>query len=436
MYSTKSFCNIVAFASQEPGVVSPIGELTTYAKTFTKELGFYRHSTLERYELLNFISKKDNVAIQVPQSNVDQAVSLVDYVTKLTLSTSGELYYDEVLTQLIALGGTVNATNVSIGAMVNSGRWWVPQWISWTDVGNSVTNTHKVWISLPAFVSQYTDYEIVVVPPIDNLDQFFSPGNIVERIIKSITTSQMIERAELAKGGFPETKIRSDPYEYNDPMDETRRLDVEWGVLIYGAAGNDPDIIRDALVDYILKHSTHARDEWAVIFPDIFKRTEFVFAPFWDNIAIAGRVFAKGIYSPIIDNKQTADWLIEHVPDYAPEHILAVSQVFSYPYRSTQIASVGHIENKNGKVRISDLYPDYINVDPTSTDFSRMAADTQNWSIAMMRLITIAESITPSTDLPVGVYRVSRGIKQYVAQSINRVLMLVLTASSTVQEIS
>ena len=65
MYSTKSFCNIIAFASQEPGVVSPIGELTTYAKTFTKELGFYRHSTLERYELLNFSSIENNAAKKV-----------------------------------------------------------------------------------------------------------------------------------------------------------------------------------------------------------------------------------------------------------------------------------------------------------------------------------------------------------------------------------
>lgn len=430
MYSTKSFCNIVAFASQEPGVVSPIGELTTYAKTFTKELGFYRHSTLERYELLNFISKKNNVAIQVPQTNVDQAISFVDYVTTLTVGTSGELYYDEVLAQLTTLGGTVGATNVAIGAMVNSGNWWVPQWISWTDAGNPDTNTHKVWISLPAFVSQYTDYEIVVVPPIDNLDQFFSPGNVVEGIIKSITTSQMIERAEVAKNGFPETIIRSDPYEYNDPVDASRRLDVDWGVLIYGPAGNDPDIIRDALVDYILAHSTHPRDEWAVIFPDIFKRTEFVFAPFWDHFAIPARVFAKGIYSPIIDNKLPVTWLQHQVPDYSPDHISAASQVFSYPYRSMQIASIGHIENKNGKVRISDLYPDYINVDTSSTDFARMSAATQQWSIAMARLITLAESLTTSTDLPMGVYRVTRGSKIYVAQSINRVLMLVLSAGS------
>lgn len=430
MYSTKSFCNIVAFASQEPGVVSPIGELTTYAKTFTKELGFYRHSTLERYELLNFISKKDDVAIQVPQQNVDQAISFVDYVTKLTMSTSGELYYDEVLAQLTTLGGTVNAVNVTIGAMVNSDNRWVPQWISWVDAGNPDTNIHKVWISLTAFVSQYNDYEIVVVPPIDGLDQFFSPGNIVERIIKSITMTQMIERAEVEKDGFPETIIRMDPYEYNDPINAERRLDVYWGVLIYGPAGNDPDIIRDALVTYILANSGRTREEWAVIFPDIFKRTEFMFVPFWNHIAIENRVFAKGVYSPIIDNSEPIPWLTKHVPDYAPSHILAVSQMFSFPYRSLQIACVGHVENKNNKTRISDLYPDYINVDTSSTDAGRMSTATLEWSIAMAKLIIIAESVTAGTDLPTGIYRIVRNNKLYIAQSINRVLMLVMASSS------
>lgn len=430
MYSTKSFCNIIAFASQEPGVVSPIGECTTYAKTFTKELGFYRHSTLERYELLNFRSVVDGVAKQVPQTNVDQAIAFVNEVTLATTGTSGELYYDEILAMLKAKAETLSATDVNIGSMVNAGSWWVPQWISWTDASDTTANTHKVWLSLPAFVSQYTDYEIVVVPPIDALDQFFNPGSVVENLIKSITTSQIMERAELAKGGFPETLIRSDPYEYNDPLNTSRKIDTPWTVLIYGIAGNDPDVLRQALEDYILSHTTHTRNEWAVIFPDIFKRTEFIFAPYWNKFAAQQSVFNEGIYSTIVDNKQPQEWLIQQVPEYAVDHITTNCQTFGFPYRSMQVASIGHYENKDGKFKVSDLFGDFINVATDSNDFGRMSPNTQSWAITMMELIVAAEKISASTDLSQGMYRIVRGSKTYVAKSYNRVLMLVLAKNS------
>lgn len=430
MYSTKSFCNIVAFASQEPGIVSPIGELTTYAKTFTKELGFYRHSTLERYELLNFKSINNTTAVTVPQTNVDQAIAFVDFVTKLTQATSGELYYDEVLTQLQTLAGTLNANSVTIGAMVHSGAWWVPEWISWSDTSNATANIHKVWLSLPAFVTQYTDYEIVVVPPIDGLDQFFNPGDVVEQLIKTITTSQIMERVELSKAGFPETIIRSDPYQYNDPVTLSRKIDVTWTVLIYGPGGNDPDLIRDALVEYILANSNRPKEDWAVIFPDIFKRTEFILAPLWNQFAIPQRVLAQGIYSPIVDNRKGEQFLVANAPGYTGDHIVTESQLLGFPYRSLQIATIGSIENKDGKVKVSDYFADYINVGTDSPDFSRMSAETQRWVIMLARLVTIAETVTSTTDLPQGIYRITRDNKIFVAQTFNRILYLVLAKNS------
>jgi hypothetical protein len=252
MYSTKSFCNVFAFASNEPGVVTPIGELTTYAETFTKELGVYHHSSLDGYDLLNFSSATDGVKKAVSQTIVDQAVGLVDLVVRATLGTSGELYYDEMLLQVKTKAETLNANAVDMGPMVNAGAWWVPEWISWSDAtAGAADNTNKVWLGLEAFKNQYTDYEIVVVPPLDNLDQFFNPGSIVESLISAITPTQMMDRAETAKNGFPATVTRTDPYQYLDPVNTARKLDVYWTVVIYGPAGNDPDIIRDALVNYI-----------------------------------------------------------------------------------------------------------------------------------------------------------------------------------------
>lgn len=432
MYSTKSFCNVLAFASNEPGVNSLIGEITTYGQTFTKELGYFHHSTLDGYDLLNLSSETDGTKKAMPQTNIDQAIELVDHVVRLTLGTSGELYYDEVLLQLKTKAESLNAVAVEMGAMVSANGRWVPQWISWTDAGSVDANVHKVWLAIEAFKNQYTDFEIVVVPPFDDLDSFFNPGGIVESRIKAITPTQMMERADAAKAGNPETLTRTDPYEYRDPVNTLRRFDVYWTVVIYGPAGNDPDVIREKLSEYILSKSNFTRDDWAKIFPDIFKRTEFIFAPLWNSYAAEQRVFDHGVYSPILNHGYPVQWLGEHAVDYSADHINTVAQVIGFPYRSMQMAIVGHWENRDGKTRITDFYPDFINVGTESTDFGRMSLPTQEWAKIMMTMVTLAEKMDTATDLPKGTYRVVRSGKTYLARSVNRVLMLILAKSNTI----
>lgn len=432
MYSTKSFCSIFAFASNEPGINSPIGELTTYAETFSKELGTYHHSSLMGYDLHNFYSVDGTTRKQMPVNVVDQAIGLVDKVTTMTLSTSGELYCDEVLTALKTTAEGLKAMSVNMGQMISDGTHWVPEWISWQDGTPGAGDTdHRVWIGIEAFKAQYTEYEIVVSPPFDDLDSFFNPGNIVEARVKAITPTQIMERAEAAKDGNPETITRTDPYEYRDPVQLTRRFDVYWTVIIYGIAGNDPDIIRDALVKYILAHSTHSRDEWAVIFPDIFKRTEFVIAPFYDQWASEQSTFnLQGIYSPIVDQAKPVAWLTQQAPDYSTDHLKANAQVMGFPLRSMAMATIGNIENRDGKVKITDYYPDFINVGTESTDFGRMSPTTQAWAVMMMDLLKLAESATPSTDLPRLYYRVTRGNKVYIGKTHDRLLFLALARYS------
>lgn len=432
MFSTKNFCNVSAFLSNVPGVINPLGELNTYGYTFSREVGYFHHSNIDGYDLVNLSSLNDGVKKTMPQVNVDQAIALVDHAVKVTLGTSGELYYDEILLQLKTKAETINAISIEMGAMVSANGRWVPQWISWTDNGDPLENTHKVWLSLEAYKNQYTDYEIIVVPPFDDLDSFFNPGSIVENRVKAITPSQMMERADVAKAGHPETLMRTDPYMYHDAVNTNRRFDVYWTVLLYGPAGNDPDVIREALVTYILANSTHTRDEWAIIFPDIFKRTEFIFAPFWDQYASEQRTFDHGIYSGIVAHAKPVAWLTRFAVGYSADHIKGKTQVMSFPYRSLQMAVIGHIENRDGKVNITDYFNDFISVGTDSNDFGRMTANTQNWAVSMMDLITIAENLTIATDLPRGTYRIAREGVTYLARSFNRVLLLVLAKSNTI----
>lgn len=426
MYYTKSFCNVSAFASNAPGTNSVIGELTPFAKTFTKELGQYHHSTLDGYDLYNFSSLQDNVAIQMRATAVNQAIALVDKAVTTTQARTGELFADEIQALLITFGATINVDSVTIGAMVTDGRYWVPSWISWHDKLDSNTNTHKVWLGIDAFTRQYSDYEIVVVPPFDNVDDFFLPGSMVESKLKAITPSQMMERSEKAKGKFPETYRRTEVYSYYDPLNSARIVDTYWTVLIYGPMGNNPDLIQDAIAAYILARSTRPRTEWVKVLPDIFKRTEFVFVPMFDRYAAGQRVMSHGVYSPLFTAAELTNYLKNWVPGYAAAHITNYGQAIGFPYRSVVAGVIGNIENKDSKFKLSDMFPDYMNVGTDDTDFNRMSVDTQEWVLMINELLIAAENWNDASDLPANVSLVVRSGKKFLARSHNRVLMLML----------
>lgn len=432
MYATKSFCNVSAFIKNQPNVNSPIGELTTHAATFSRNTATFHSATIGGYDLINFSSKENEQKQIMRTAAVEQAIALVHEAVRMTLGTSGELYQDEVHRVLVQKAEALKANNVQTGRMISDGVRWVPRWISWSDTTDSRENEHIVWLSIDDFVVDYPEYEIIVVPPVDNLDSFFFPGSVVESTIRAITPTQMMERAENAKGQNPTTWRASEPYSYRDPVNTSRVIDVYWQTMGYGEAGNDPDLKRDALVSYILANSTRSREDWAVIFPDIFRRTEIVFVPMFDKYAAEARVFDHGIYSPIVDNSAVVKYARKGAPEYPMEHVIDNAQVFSFPYRSLAIASIGHIENRDGKVKLTDHYPDYMSVPTTSTDYGRMSVATQQWAEKLLELIILAESWTIATRLPKGIYRVKRGERTYISATINRVLMLVMVKSDII----
>ncbi len=430
MYSTKSFCNVLALASNDPGVNSRIGELTTYAKTYTKEMGQYHSAALDGYDLYNFSSINNGVREKMAFALVDKTIALVNYLVQQTLSTPGELFVDQLLNGIAGTANGVNALSVQLGPMVQDGAHWLPSWISFADGADARPNVHKVWLAVDAFLHQYTDYEIVVVPPLTPLDDFFLPGSMVETRLKAITPTQMMEQAQVVRDGKPETLYRTDPYTYHDVMNSSRRIDVYWTVLIYGGAGNNPDLIREALQNYILANSTKTRAQWTQIFPDIFRRTEHIIAPYWEQFAQGARVLQHGVYSPIVKTNAVVQRLTTLLPDYAAAHIANYVETFGFPYRSIACSVIGHLENRDSKFRLSQQFPDFMNVGTDSTDFGRMSLRTQQWALSLGEMIILAEEWTTATDLPHGTSRVIRNGQNYISRTFDRIQFLVLTKES------
>jgi len=433
MYSSKSFCNIDVFLSNTPGQNSSVGELTTYANTFSRELGIYQDQSRPGYTLFNFVSETDvdNSKLAMDFQLVNQSIALSHFIVNKANTTSGEIYADELLNELMTWGSTNDATNIQVGQMRNHNGKWMPDWVKWRSNHVVEDNENTVWYAIEAFVTQYSDYEIVVVPPVDNLDVFFTSGSNVDNVVSAITVPQTMDRIQLYKGGNPETIIRSDDYNYVDPLNSAHRVKVNWPILIYGPAGNNIDAIKDAMAAYILANSSHTRQEWTAIFPDIFRRTEFILAPHWHKMAIPNMTLQQGIYSPVVRPQDALSLMISVAVDYSQEHINENVEILGHPYRSLKISTVGSPENRDALYRLSQVFPDYIDVSTGSIDFNRMDPVTQAWVLTISEMIIVAETMNEYTTMPAGMMKMKRGQLLYVVKTYANIQFLVLSKRST-----
>lgn len=420
MFVIKGFMPHSQFANNTHGAVAAFGEISTLALTYAREKGIYKSALSAEMELFSFTTMQDTTHTQLTTGQVDHMVRIVKTLYDRSLDTHGEVFADEVLADLIDSYSAV-AENFEVGVMVQDNNgYWAPEWISWKAKnipGLTAENTIKIWLSDEAFRRQYDDFEIIVVTPTANLDDFFKTGVEVERMLKAKSPSEVMYDIQLAKGNSPETIIRAESYNYLDPYTPGKKVPAPFHVLIYGAAGNNIDAISDAIVDHLLKNSSHTRDQWIKILPDLFKRTEIIVVPLWDNFAIPNRELQVGIHSPVTNPKNVYALFKQVVPSYPVAHIDEHLNIFPQPYKSLACAAVGSIDNRDALFEILDVFPDYINILSTSNDFGRMDVLTQNWARLLNRMIVEAEKMGKYTSIPIEMSKVTRnGILYLVAR--------------------
>lgn len=429
MHTTKSFCNVDAFVSNEPGVSNTLGEVTAYIQTFSREVGKYAIATYPSLTLYNTYSKlssgADVESIAIPTDTVQIALDLCNFIVVQIVSSSGEIFQDILQQQLAEYAPTVGATGIVVGEVHQHGGRWGPDFISFT-LESDTTQEHTIWFSSTAMASQYTEYEIVVVPPFTPIDNFFTtPGNVLN-LLNAVTPEITFERINTATGGLPATLIVSQSYDYNNPQNPSQKYATHWSLLIYGPAGNNVDSIKDAIVAYILANSSHTRDNWVTILPDIFKRTEFILAPFWHKYAIEPMVlYPQGVRSPVVNVEEITQVTAVAASEYNPTHIENHVNSTSFTYTGMAVTVIGSVENRDNKYSFLDYYPDYFVAATTSIEFNRMSQETQDWVIQINNMLAYAENMTGASSVPIGFTRVTRGNMVYISKTIQNVAYLV-----------
>ena len=433
MYNLKGFMSYDSLSDNAVNIIAPLGELSTHCKTFSREVGTYTSGLYPDATFVAFKSARDTAPVgllTVPTLHAAAALEIGQWIYNRSISgdltDDDALLYDAFVTQFDQLVG-----DVVLGPVETDGEFWMPGWVQYRLLSDTEPNKVKFWLSDDTFSRQYDEYELEFVAPIDNLDDFFKGSLQVKALVEARTQTQTFIKVEQVKNRKPETLVRSESYEYIDPLDRTWRLPTDWTFVIWGPAGDNNDIIKEALIAWILANSTHTRNEWAVILPDIFTSTEFIITPMWGQYSVSNRTIQAGIYSPTTTPARALEIAAQTCKGfgYSVGHLNLALTVSSCMYKSLAFLACGGAENRDGKIRFNQQFPDYMTIPFGDPDFDRMSPETQDWIELLNRLLIVAEHMDRYSDIPLGFSRLEREGILYVTATYMRVQYLVVARS-------
>jgi hypothetical protein len=320
--------------------------------------------------------------------------------------------------------------NLEFGDFLDNGSIAFPEWLTWESTAQG-GNRVKIWTADAAFQTQYDDYEIVVVPPIPDLDHFFYAYGTVVSELDAVPLPEFMERIQNSKGNDPETYLRVQQYNFVNVLNTAQKHPTNWGVLIYGQQGDNIDNIKDAIVAYVLANSSHSQSEWEQRIPDLFKRTEFTMLPRWDLVSVPNQSVHSVLYGSMVDPREAIEFAKQAITYYQDAFVEANCTVMPYDYKALMIVAVNGDTNVPEAARLPELFPDYVPVPSTSQDFNRMTERTRNWVLFLQALLVAAETATLYSSVPQNLRKQQRDGVLYVSSMFENINYLVAARSNT-----
>lgn len=431
MYLLKGFVTFPSFISNVVGETSLIGELSKDSLTYAVETGIYTNPSIGDVTLFSFLSEDTNEKVEVS-----------DYYANLALNVSNTLYEASLLRTLTfdvsisralvesAHGDSI--TNISFGKMVDMDNHWIPEYISFTDLVNG--SLIKLWFSDPSFSIQYDETEYLFLGPVESLDALFDSVDNVRVLLDQNPMTSIMDRINAKVDKNPYTVLKLEDYKWVNGLNETETLNTIWTTVIYGRSGDNLDLIRPKLVEWILNNSTHTKNEWLALFPDIFRVSEFTIIPFWHIFAIPNRTIQSGINSPLASMADIEEVLqiLHPIEGYSEVALPSTTMVTTAPIRNLTLSISANSLNRDEISILDKIVPDYISVNVNSLDFVRMDVGTQEWVHMLLGLLVAADTATKDNVTTEGYQQVIREDILYVSKVFNNITYLMAGRESIV----
>lgn len=431
MYRFKGFAGIRTLVNNNAFAVAAVGELSASAKTYAKDVRVFG-GVRPDVQIYGFSSKEAAVDVPVPDAIVANVTEIAEWV----VSRQAVISVVESLAEFklaITNNFADKCAGFEVGELVtaSNGKLY-PSYLSWGLATYSVSNYNTLYFSNESFEKNYDEYEITVVPPITPLSALFLNYADTYASIVALSYTKKIQEIQAVRQRYPETVLTAETYDYYNAANPTVKNPTDWTFIIHGPRGNDPDAIKNALLNYISLNSTQGIDKWQAIYPDIFKTTEFLFLPFWRNIAIREMTNVASIYSSVCSINDDLAWMKTKTVSIPAAHHNRYAGVVARPYKSLQIGIIPGVGNKASAMRLTDVFPDMIAVSTTSNDFRRMNETTRGFLEKLDDMLYQAETYTTNSNLSSDYRTTTRDGMLYITMTYMNVRYLVATRASSV----
>ncbi len=413
MLRVKGFVTISALISNTKNVTSVLGELSPISRTFSKEIGEYVSGVYQGYTLntFNSIDSVSTTHTTLSQANVDFCLGVIRSIYGYA-STNIRPYNTADFISTVKRAFPSIIGDLVFGDYIEDNNIGLPEWV---EFDNLVTGaSYRIWLADVAFQRQYDLFDITIIPFLNNADDYFLPFESINAMLDAGSMSSFMEKIQTYRDAHPDTKLHIMEFDLVNRNNLLKKRKVPFGVLIYGYAGDNIDYIKDKIIDYFLGNSTHTRSEWEVIFPDIFKRTEFSIYPRWDLIAIPNLTNMAAIHRSMVDYNEVRDYTLIAANQYTDSHILNNIEIVPHTYKSLSLSVVCGETNDQSVRRLRTLFPDYVPIQNTALDYARMTINTRDWTDLLYSLVKVAESATQYSTIPENMSRMTRRNKIYI----------------------
>ena len=421
MYTLHAFATRDEFIDNGTMKISPIGELSTEAETYALDKGIHTLPNIPSTTLFSFKSLRDGAEVEVPVPVLQNSIELSQWLFNKCLDNTF-VANNNIVNQGIQAEYRNRLDRIKIGRVIgDSQNRYMPEFIEFSIKGLNEDNRIKIWFVDSSFRQQYPYHDIVVIPAIDNLDDFFGDVDLVLATKVDELLPKIHDKANHLKGKSPYTKILTFNYEWYNPSNTEQRKVFPWTVLIYGGINSNLDLIKDAIVKHVLAHSTYERNRWEKIFPDLFVPSEYIIAPLWTRYSVPNKSIVAGMFSPTIKYAEIPAFTKKVFGTYTEAHLNQNLEISSSLYKSLALFICGHPQNRLAPISFYEKWPEYALMRSVSDDFNRFSLDTQMFVKSLTELLKWADESTPDTELPEHMTRMQRGDIYYVAIAIDRV---------------
>lgn len=413
MKHVSGFVEINTLYSNAPGVTSPLGELSRLGFTYSRNVGEYVHPEVLGYRLITLDVVNDSNAQQpLVASEVKSLLTVASFVGTYgathTSPLSRQLFLSALNAQFVE-----TAANFDFGPMVAVlGSLELPEWIAWEDLQYGMQV--KLWFSNDAFLSQYTKYENIVTPPLENFDILNGVYSAAVLALSSESFAEFNQRVQRDQDSLPATQLKIYTLELQNIANPSQKTKTYWGVSSYGLAGTTEEAGKNSIIDYLEANSQNNLSAWQAHIPDLFKNNEFMIYPRWEHIAVHNLTTLSSLYSPMFRLDEVMAFAQAAATYYSSQHIATAVTVIQTEYKKLGLVVIDGENNITGSEHFATIYPDYFATSSLSAEYLRMDVDTRAFVTRLNETLAVAETATENTTLPVGMIRLIRAGQLFI----------------------